>query len=125
VARQTANLVAQSLLTKDGKQVAVGGVVVFAIGDAVAALSRNWDVTDTIGDVTMTAITEVVTTRTLDDLLANLTGSVQSVDARHAPETPALRRARVPHSFDGFRDVPDDQQRGRRAGAAAFRLERL
>ena len=78
VARQTLNLVTQSLLTKDAKQVAAGAVVVFAIGDPVAALSRTWDVSDAIQDVTQTAVAEVVTGRTLDDLLANVTGSVQT-----------------------------------------------
>lgn len=77
VVRQTRNLPSQSLLTKDAKQVVVGGVVVYLIQDIVATLSKNWDVTDTITDVTMVAITEVITTHDLQFLLENLTGEVQ------------------------------------------------
>jgi regulator of protease activity HflC (stomatin/prohibitin superfamily) len=78
VARQTHNLPSQSLLTKDGKQIVVGGVVVYAIADVVAALANNWDVSDTMNDITMVAITEVVTSHPLDHLMANLTGSIQT-----------------------------------------------
>lgn len=77
VARQTANLPSQSLLTKDGKQVVVGGVVVYEIRDIVATLSRNWDVADTINDITMVAITDVVTSHDLAYLMENVTGTVQ------------------------------------------------
>lgn len=76
VARQTNNLPTQSLLTKDGKTVVVGGVVVYAIADVVACISRNWDVTETINDITMVAITEVITSNTLEYLQTNMTGDV-------------------------------------------------
>lgn len=78
VARQTHNLPSQSLLTKDGKQVVVGGVVVYAIADIVACLSRNWDVSDTISDITMLAIAEVVTKHDLAHLLDKLTDKIQT-----------------------------------------------
>jgi regulator of protease activity HflC (stomatin/prohibitin superfamily) len=78
VARQTQNLPSQSLLTKDGKQVVVGGVVVYSIRDIVAALSKNWDIADTINDITMVAITQVVTSHTLEHLLSKLTEEVQT-----------------------------------------------
>jgi regulator of protease activity HflC (stomatin/prohibitin superfamily) len=77
VARQTHNLPSQSLLTKDGKQVVVGGVVVYSIKDVVACLSRNWDVADTINDITMLAIAEVVTKHAIAHLLDHLTDDVQ------------------------------------------------
>jgi len=102
VARQTLNLVTQSLLTKDAKQVAAGAVVVFAIGDPVAALSRNWDISDTISDVTMTAIAEVVTGKTLDDLLSNLTGTVQ------ADLTRVTRRKLKPYGVRVYRTAMTD-----------------
>lgn len=76
VARQTNNLPSQSLLTKDGKTVVVGGVVVYAIQDIVACIGRSWDVTETINDITMVAITEVITSNTLDYLQQNLTKEV-------------------------------------------------
>ena len=78
VARQTHNLASQSLLTKDGKQVVVGGVVVYEIKDIVAALSKNWDISDTINDITMVAITEIITTHELDYLLGHVTDEVQA-----------------------------------------------
>lgn len=78
VARQTHNLPSQSLLTKDAKQVVVGGVVVYAIGDVVATLSKNWDVYDTLNDITLVAIAEVITTHDLAYLLENLTTEVQA-----------------------------------------------
>lgn len=78
VARQTHNLPSQSLLTKDGKQVVVGGVVVYAVKDVVACLSRNWDVSATIDDVTMCCISTIITTHDLAFLLENLTTVVQA-----------------------------------------------
>jgi len=78
VARQTHNLPSQSLLTKDMKRVVVSGVVVYSIKDIVATLSRNWDVSDTINDITMLAVTHVITSHTLDYLLEHLTDEVQT-----------------------------------------------
>lgn len=77
VARQTQNLPSQSLMTKDGQQVVVSGIVVYSIKDVVAAISNNWDVTETISDITMTAIGEIVTTHTLDEMRGELAGKVQ------------------------------------------------
>jgi len=77
VARQTHNLPSQALLTRDGKRVVAGGVVVYRITDIVAAISRNWDVSDTLNDISMLAITEVVTTHDLAHLLEHLTDDVQ------------------------------------------------
>lgn len=78
VARQTHNLPTQSLITKDGKKVIVSGVVVYAVKDVVAAIANNWDVSATINDITMCAVTHVITKRTHQDVLENLTGKVQS-----------------------------------------------
>jgi regulator of protease activity HflC (stomatin/prohibitin superfamily) len=77
VARQTHNLPSQSLLTKDGHQVVVGGVVIYAIKDIVATLSRNWDVNDTINDITMVAITEIITSHDLEYIQTNVSDEVQ------------------------------------------------
>ena len=77
VARQTHNLPSQSLLTKDGQQVVIGGVVVYAIKDIVATLSRNWDVNDTINDISMVAITEIITAHDLQYLRDHLNGDIQ------------------------------------------------
>ena len=78
VARQTHNLPSQSLLTKDGKKVVVGGVVVYSIKDIVATLSKNWDVADTINDITMCAITHVITQHQFQYLVDHITDAVQA-----------------------------------------------
>lgn len=78
VARQTHNLPSQSLLTKDGKQVVVGGVVVYSIANVTACLSRNWDVAATLDDITMCCIAAIITTHDLAFLLENLTTAVQN-----------------------------------------------
>ncbi len=74
VARQTVNLDIQVLVTKDGKTLAVGGVVVYSIKSAIDAIVRNYDHDETLSDVSMTAITEVVVNHTFDELMAALRG---------------------------------------------------
>ena len=54
-ARQTHNLPTQALTTSDGKKVVVSGVVVYRIKDIVATMARNWDVSDTLNDISMVA----------------------------------------------------------------------
>ena len=76
-ARQTHNLPTQALTTSDGKKVVVSGVVVYRIKDIVATMARNWDVSDTLNDISMVAITKIITTHTLEYLLQHLTDEVQ------------------------------------------------
>jgi regulator of protease activity HflC (stomatin/prohibitin superfamily) len=78
VARQTHNLVTQTLTTKDGRSVIIGAVVIYEINNIVDALSNNWDVSDTISDVTQMAVVNVVHNWNLDDLRADLTGKVEN-----------------------------------------------
>jgi regulator of protease activity HflC (stomatin/prohibitin superfamily) len=78
VARQTHNLPTQTLTTRDGRRIVVGGVVVFAITDAVAALARAWSIGGTVEDIAQVAITHVVTNNDYAHILANLTGSIQA-----------------------------------------------
>lgn len=105
IARQTQTLPAQSLLTKDGKQVGVAGVVIYSISDTVATLSKNFDTTDTIGDVAMTAITQVITQHAFDYLLENLTGAVQ------AELTSVTRKKLRPYGVRVFRAAITDFSR--------------
>jgi len=78
VARQTLDLPPQALMTKDMKQVAVGGVVVYRISDVVQAIGeRNWDVEGTLSAIAQAAIVEVVTKWTLSDLLEHVSGEVE------------------------------------------------
>ena len=75
-ARQTHNLPTQAL-TLDAKKVVVSGVVIYKINDIVATIARNWDVSDTLNDISMVAITQIVTTHSLQYLLEHLTNEVQ------------------------------------------------
>jgi regulator of protease activity HflC (stomatin/prohibitin superfamily) len=73
VARQTLNLQPQALVTKEGKEVVVGGVVVYSISDVVMAIGeRNFDVDTTVNDISQCAIVEVITTVEFKELLNNL-----------------------------------------------------
>ena len=76
-ARQTHNLPTQALMTSDGKKVVVSGAVVYRIADVLATIARNWDVSDTLNDISMVAITQIVTTHSLQYLLEHLTNEVQ------------------------------------------------
>lgn len=79
VARQTINLPTQSLLTKDGKTVVAGGVVIYKISDIVKAIgSLNWSPEDTAGDITQAAIVEVIASRECDNILKNISGDVET-----------------------------------------------
>lgn len=79
VARQTDPLPPQSLTLSDGSTVAVKGLCVYEVEDVVAAYGeRNWDITTTVQDLSMAAITEVVTKLTRQDLknLSKINGRV-------------------------------------------------
>ena len=79
VARQTLNTHTQALMTKDGRQVVVGGVVVYSIQDIVKAIGeRNFDVDVTVNDISQAAIVEVVTAWDFRDLLANINKQVEN-----------------------------------------------
>jgi regulator of protease activity HflC (stomatin/prohibitin superfamily) len=102
VARQTYNLVSQVLMTKDKQQIVVGAVVIYKIINIVDALSNNWDVNDTIGDVTQMAVVKVVNQWPLDEILAQLT---DKVELELSKETRAkLKRYGVEVERCGFTD---------------------
>jgi regulator of protease activity HflC (stomatin/prohibitin superfamily) len=78
VARQTINLPTQSLMTRDGKTVVAGGVIIYKISDIVQAIGKqNWSPEDTAGDITQAAIVEVVARWDCDKLLKNISGDVE------------------------------------------------
>lgn len=76
-ARQTHSLFSQVMITKDGKQVVVGGVVIYTIVNVISAVSENWDVSDTINDITQTAIVSVLTAWNLEDVISKITGDLE------------------------------------------------
>jgi regulator of protease activity HflC (stomatin/prohibitin superfamily) len=78
VARQTLNTSTQALMSKDAQQVVAGGVVVYSIQDIVRAIGeRNYDVDETVNDISQAAIVEVITAWDLCDLLENIHGQVE------------------------------------------------
>lgn len=75
-ARQTQELSSQVLMTKDYETVTVRGVIIYDIYDVVNALSKNYDVNDTIADIAKTSIVHSVTSRNLTELLSGITNGV-------------------------------------------------
>lgn len=68
-ARQTHHLPTQVLLTRDGKQVAVGTLIVYSIRDVMKAIGqRNWDTDSTVNDITLAAVVEEITKLTYEEL---------------------------------------------------------
>ena len=60
-ARQSINTRTQSLMTKDGKTVVAGGVVVYKISDVVQAIGKNnWNPEETCADIAQAAIVDVI-----------------------------------------------------------------
>jgi regulator of protease activity HflC (stomatin/prohibitin superfamily) len=59
-ARQTLDLRTQTLMTTDGKVVAVGGMVTYRVEDIQALLGKTWDADQTIKDICAGVISEVV-----------------------------------------------------------------
>jgi len=72
VARQTVNLPTQALVTKDGKPIAVSGVVIYSIRNAMDAIVKNYDHDETLSDVAMTSIAEIVMSNTYDQLVVTI-----------------------------------------------------
>lgn len=68
-ARQTINLPPQVLVTRDGRSVVIGAMVVFRVVNARKALASTYDFAGTIHDEVMAAITTSITQRRLSDLL--------------------------------------------------------
>lgn len=78
VVRQTHNAPTQVVMTAAGKPLAISGVIVYEISDIMAALSHTFEVEDTIGDVSLTAIVEVLAGENLREVCAKLKSGVLS-----------------------------------------------
>lgn len=72
VVRQTNNLPTQVVLAAGSKPLAVSGVVVYEITDIMAALSQSFEVDDTINDIGLAAIMEVLAGEKLSELCEKL-----------------------------------------------------
>jgi regulator of protease activity HflC (stomatin/prohibitin superfamily) len=79
VARQPINTPTQSLVTKDGKTVVAGGVVIFHVNDVVKAIGQqNWSYEDTASDITQATLVEVISSWNYNELLENISGEVET-----------------------------------------------
>jgi regulator of protease activity HflC (stomatin/prohibitin superfamily) len=77
--RQTLNTPPQTLMSKEGKQIVVSGVVVYSIKDVVRAIGhRNWDVDETANDITQAAIVSIVTKHTIEQLMENICDKIET-----------------------------------------------
>lgn len=68
VVRHTHELASQALMTKDGYDILIKVAVVCEIHDIVSALADNYDVYETVGDVSRGTVTECIFTHELDEL---------------------------------------------------------
>ena len=59
-ARQAADLRTQTIMTTDGKTLVVGGLIVYEIKDVAAILAHTWDPEQTIKDIALSAIHDVL-----------------------------------------------------------------
>lgn len=77
-ARQTVNTRTQALITRDGRTVAVGGVVIYSISDVIQSIGKlNFDPTDTVGDISQAAIVQVITSMTFEEIMAGVSTTVE------------------------------------------------
>jgi hypothetical protein len=68
-------LTVQTLTTNDGKSIAVAGIVVYSINDVLKAIGeKNYDVDDTLAEISKAAIVAVVNGWGLQDLSGDVPG---------------------------------------------------
>lgn len=73
VARQTNSLPNQVLMTKDKQTIVVSGFVVYTVKNMLLAYgSMNYDVGLTLDDVARSALVEIVSMKTLDEMQAGI-----------------------------------------------------
>jgi len=76
IARQTIDLTAQTFETKDGKSVQVSGMIAYSVVDVVALLINTFDPDNTIRDLGMTAIHDVLLQYTWDEIREGMVNKV-------------------------------------------------
>jgi len=68
IKRQTTNLDAQYLCTKDGQTIGVGGILVYEIDNVVSLLTECYDYEDTIRDLALATVKSVIVQHDIDRL---------------------------------------------------------
>lgn len=66
--RQTIDLTAQAFETKDGKSVQVSGMITYSVSDIVSLMTGTFDPDNTIRDVGMTALHDVLIQYTWEEI---------------------------------------------------------
>ena len=68
IVRQTNNLSAQVLMTKDNKSVIVSAIIIFSVQNIKKALVSSWNTDDTVNDIAQTEIVSTITSRTMNEI---------------------------------------------------------
>lgn len=78
VVRQVIQLEPQTLLTRDGKPVIAGAVVVYSIADVRKYLVENYDADDSLAEVAAHAVRDAVVSKTAEEI--QVTDGRRSID---------------------------------------------
>jgi regulator of protease activity HflC (stomatin/prohibitin superfamily) len=87
IVRQVAKLDTQTLTTKDGFSVIVGGLIVYYVDDPIVFLTENDDADTSVDDACLTAIRDVVQTSTWDELRSTYRAVVDKKLTKEAGES--------------------------------------
>ena len=68
IVRQTNNLSAQTLMTKDNKSVIVSAIIIFSVQNIEKALVKSWCVDETVNDIAQTEIVSTITSRSMAEI---------------------------------------------------------
>lgn len=82
--RQVMAIQTETLHTKDGASVIVGGVITYTITDVQKYLAENFNTDDSIAETTAACLREVVVSKDLEELLRNNRNSVDNALTRSA-----------------------------------------
>jgi regulator of protease activity HflC (stomatin/prohibitin superfamily) len=83
IARQANDLRAQTIVTKDGKPYIVGAMIVYEVEDLVKILGQTWDADDTIRDIALSVIHDVLVQYEAEPLMAAVRSGDLDKDLRH------------------------------------------
>jgi len=80
VARQTLKLDSQTLMTSDLKKVMARGMITYRISNIIDACGEhNFDIDDTVADITQSCIFDLITGWTLEELISDVEGNIDAM----------------------------------------------
>lgn len=92
IARQTNKLPPQYLVTRDGKTIGTGAIIIYEVSDVLLLLTRTWDHDQTINDYGMIAIRDVISRSTAQEISDANSGTDVSLSELDKRFTKLLRR---------------------------------